>query len=333
MDADTMRVAIIAITKGGLKLSTKLCRLLHFESVPSGPEGIQATVKNIWPDYDAIIFIMATGIVIRAIAPLLQDKNSDPCIIALDEGGSFAISLLAGHIGGGNALTNEVAKAIGATPVITTASDVLGLTALDLWAQHNNLVASGKELTQLSSLLVNNGTLRVMTDFPGELPADFKQVHALENADLLIDHRKRSASTPLVTMQPKALVVGIGCNRGTGCDEIDSAVRSTCEQNGLAFAAIASLASIDLKGDEAGLLAFADRYQLPLFFYTAVQLNSIEGIKQSATVFAATGAYAVCEPAALLQAETETLLVEKTKWKNVTIAMAAKSVKLSAKYT
>jgi len=327
-----MRVAVIAITRGGRQLSTKLCQLLSFENVPAGPEGIKATVKEIWPDYDAIIFIMATGIVLRAIAPLLEDKNTDPCIIALDERGAFAISLLSGHIGGGNALTHKVAEAIGATPVITTASDVLGLTAVDLWAKYNNLVASREDLTRLSSLLVNNGELRVMTDFPGKLPDDFSPVHDPANADLMIAHHTAAAETGLVTIQPKVLVVGIGCNRGTDHIEIENAVRSTCGHNGLAFAAIDSLASIDLKNDEAGLLEFADKHDLPLFFYSADRLNTVDGITQSEAVHAATGAYAVCEPAALLRAATTTLLVEKTKWKNVTVAIAAKTVKLSAEY-
>ena len=104
-----MRVAVLAITKGGKKLQKNICQKLSFECIETHPEGIKKTFKNIWPEYDAIVAIMATGIIIRAIAPLLQDKFKDPCVIALDEAGQFSISLLSGHIGGGNALAVKIA--------------------------------------------------------------------------------------------------------------------------------------------------------------------------------------------------------------------------------
>lgn len=329
-----MRVAVLAITNGGKNLSERLCRQLPFEIVPVGPEGIKTTVRSIWNDYDGIIFIMATGIVIRAIATLIQDKNTDPSVVVIDEGGSFAISLLAGHIGGGNALTHEVANTIKATAVITTASDVLGLTAIDLWAKHNKLVASKKIFTQLSSILVNSGKLHVASDFPGQLPDDFVVVHNGDNRkpELIITHKKVSSGDGIMRIHPKVLVVGIGCNRNTDCSEIESAVRSTCEQNDLEFEAIDSLASIDLKSDETGLLEFANSYKIPTFFYSAQELNTVEIIKPSKAVYAATGAYGVAEPAALLTAKSTNLIVEKTKWKNVTVAISAKTIKLSAKY-
>nr|MBF0222799.1 cobalt-precorrin 5A hydrolase [Desulfobulbaceae bacterium] len=329
-----MRVVVLAITNGGKNLSQRLCQQLPFTIVEIGTGGLKAAVRSIWNQYDGIIFIMATGIVVRTIAPLLRDKNTDPAIVVIDERGHFAISLLAGHIGGGNALAQETAEALQATAVITTASDVLGLTAIDLWARHNKLTASKKVLTQLSSLLVNNGKLFVASDFPGELPPDFipvldRQAHTPE---LNIAHKKDAENANVLTLHPQTLVVGIGCNRNTPCSEIESAVKSTCEQNGLEFQAINCLASIDLKSDEVGLLEFANSYNIPIFFHSAKELNTIKNINPSKAVYAATGAYGVAEPAALLSAQSTNLIVEKTKWKNVTVAISAKATNLSEKY-
>ena len=137
-----MKIGIIAITRGGKELAARLCSLLGDASLlkkEKGQKFAEAIAAN-WQSYDGFICIMATGIVVRAIAPLLVDKLSDPCVIVLDEKGHHAISLLSGHVGGGNALARKVADQLGGTPVITTASDTLKLVALDLWAKEQRLL-------------------------------------------------------------------------------------------------------------------------------------------------------------------------------------------------
>ena len=145
-----MKIGIIAITTGGRELAVRLCAMLDDATLleKSAGEKIAGTIAKNWRQYDALICIMAAGIVVRAVAPLLEDKFTDPCVVVLDEKGKHAISLLSGHIGGGNALARKVAGLLGGTAVITTSSDTLELVALDLWAQEQQLVVPDrKELT------------------------------------------------------------------------------------------------------------------------------------------------------------------------------------------
>ena len=175
-----MKIGIIAITQGGRELAARLCALLDDASLLEKEDGqkVAEAIAANWRHYDGFICVMATGIVVRAIAPLLVDKLTDPCVIVLDEKGRHAISLLSGHVGGGNALARKVAALLGGTPVITTASDTLKLVALDLWAKEQKLfVLSRKLLTTLSTLLVNQGQLSLYTDVEvSSLPTGLTQV-------------------------------------------------------------------------------------------------------------------------------------------------------------
>jgi cobalt-precorrin 5A hydrolase len=267
---------------------------------------------------------MATGIVVRTIAPLLTDKYRDPAIVVCDELGRFAISLISGHLGGANALARRVAAASGGQAVLTTASDVLGRTALDLWCRDLGLIPVDKaRFTQAMGRLVDQGSLSLWSRYPlTALPADLVPIEDRQTADLVIDCRVTDdiRGTQLV---PGSLVVGIGCNRGTSLEIIAKAVQTTCEQHRLHPRAIARLASIDLKQDEAGLLAFAADRGFPIDFYSKDQLNAVEDVSSSEAVLRATGAKGVAEPAALLSAGLGArLLVPKMKWIDATTAVA-----------
>lgn len=326
------KLAIIALTNGGKKMAAQLAPTLQADVLNPSPQGLAHTLATAWPCYQGIILIMATGIAVRSIAPLLQDKRSDPGIVVLDESGRFAISLLSGHLGGANALARQVATLTGGQAVITTASDTLGLTAIDLWARHHNLVLAHGSLTAASATLVNNGMIKVFTDLPGHLPADFQIVNTPAEAELIISNRLTSKISVETILCPKNLAMGIGCNRGTSMQQIEQAAQETCRQNGFFFQSINCVASIDLKKDEEGLLQFAATSNLDLHFFTADQLNSVPGVTFSAAAKKATGAQAVAEPAAILAAQTDTLLIRKIKWKDVTIALAQSTIKLTAEY-
>ena len=325
-------VAIIALTQGGRVLARHLAPHLEAEVVDPRPLGLVRTLAEAWGRYQGLVMVMAAGIVVRAVAPLLTDKRGDPGVVVVDEAGRFAVSLLSGHLGGGNALAKRVATLTQGQAVITTASDTLGLTSLDLWARHQGLVLTNGSLTTASAALVNHGRLRVCSDLAGELPPDFERVEAPEGAELIISNRLPPEGSPQAFLCPRNLAMGIGCNRGTPAAQIEAAANGTCCRHGLAFQAVRTLASIDLKADEQGLLAFAAGHGLDLMWYSAYQLNLVPGITPSPAVFKATGARAVAEPAALLAAGTQTLLIRKTKWKDVTIALAEIPYRLSAEY-
>ncbi len=323
----TSKLAIIALTTGGKKLAKRLALTLPADSIDS-KDGIINTVRKIWHNYDGIIFIMATGIVVRSIAPLIANKKTDPAIVVLDEAGKYAISLLSGHLGGANKLAEDIGTIIGGEAVITTASDTLGLTPIDLWANHNHLTLDRGSFTALSAKLVNHG-LTLWSDLKGDLPPEFKPAASPDEADMIISNRLYPKCANL--LYPKNLIIGIGCNRGVKAHEVRTALNEICLAKGLNRQAVAALASLDLKSDEEGLLEFCQEENMAITFYTASQLNTV-CTSHSEVVFKATGAYGVCEPAALLRATTNKLLHGKTKWTNVTMAIAQSPTKLTANY-
>ena len=320
----SMRVAVLAVTDGGQQRATQIAASLKNAAVVPVETSLAQELPELWSQYDGFVCVMATGIVVRLIAPLLKDKKSDPCVVVVDEQGRFAISLLSGHLGGGNDLASQVADVTNGQAVITTASDVLGHTALDLWAREQGLAADDDpKLTAASAKLVNSGSLRVFTDIDTlPLPADFVIVADPVEADCVISNRLDLGTKSVLQLIPRNLVVGIGCNRGTVAADIETAFCEALSEHGLSVQAVRNLASIDLKNDEAGLLAFAESRKLRIDFYNKDQLNAVVGVSRSDTVLRATGAQGVSEPAALLSANSKKLLVRKMKWKDVTIAVA-----------
>jgi cobalamin biosynthesis protein CbiG len=284
-----------------------------------------------WHSAKNIICIMATGIVVRAMAFLLEDKKTDPAVIVLDETGKYAISLLSGHIGGANALARKVADLLGARAVITTASDVQGKIALDLWAIEKKLFIEDLEkLKKLSAGIVNGWKIRIYSDYPydaGQMPDEFIMVGFRESPDIVISH-KNSESNALY-MRPGNLFVGVGCNRGTSGEEVKEVVTSLFERENLSVCSIKGIATVDLKKDEPGLIDFARDNGMNIEFFSSDELNdasSAYNIKESGTVKAATGAVAVAEPAAVLSAKKAsgkcTIIMPKEKRGNVTLAIA-----------
>lgn len=317
------KIAILALTGGGLQLAEQLAAELVGSTIFPCKGRVRKTVHQCWREFDGLVCIMATGIVVRTVASLLKDKHRDPAVVVCDEKGRFAVSLLSGHLGGGNALARQVAAILGGQAVITTASDVLGRTALDLWAHALDLqVADKRALTRIMGKLVNHGSVTLHSDYPlPELPDDITMQDDPEKADLVITCRTNLQTTGAI-LRPQALVAGIGCNRNTPAAEIDQALEEACLKNNLALESVRNLASIDLKKDEPGLLEFARQHGYRIDFYNRDQLNGVENVSTSAAVLKATGAKGVAEPAAVLASSGGRLLVRKMKWTNVTVAIA-----------
>ncbi|MFH2124541.1 MAG: cobalt-precorrin 5A hydrolase [Pseudomonadota bacterium] len=327
-----MKTAVIALTRGGREMAEIIVSALENCELCEVTGGILSTIRELWSRFDGLICVMATGIVVRAIAPLCRDKKTDPCVLVLDEKGQFVISLLSGHLGGGNGLARKVAAITGGTAVITTASDVTGHTALDLWAaQHTLRVQNPQRLAGVSAKLVNEGEVCFFSTLAcGRLPADFKVVTEPVQADIILSQTTFDpcAYPEALVLCPCNLYLGLGCNRGAAPVDFEVAVSDLCAQYHLDRRAIAGIASIDLKADEAGLLQFAKENNLPICFYNKDELNCVEGISTSPAVLAATGAKGVAEPAAMLAAgdglTPGQLRVRKIKWKDVTAAVAVK---------
>ncbi len=326
-----MKLAVLALTKGGEKLARKLSTQLDNCTLIAGKGKISVIVKNNWPHYDGFIFIMATGIVVRAIAPLLHDKSLDPCVVVMDEKGTHVISLLSGHIGGGNVLAGKVAERIGATPVITTSSDTLNLVALDLWLAEQHVVAENKkQLTLASAKLVNNGQLTIFTDMVVDsLPASIIPTDNPRQADMAISPFINETH-PDIVFRPVNIVIGTGCNRGTPAREFEEALTELLSDLHLSRHSVRNLASIDKKNDEAGLIAFAENNNWPIDFFDNRTINDLKNVEISFAALKGVGAIGVAEPAAILSSGNNQLISRKRKWKNITMAVAQVPFSLSA---
>ncbi|HBG92438.1 MAG: precorrin-3B C(17)-methyltransferase [Nitrospirae bacterium GWF2_44_13] len=318
--------AIFYITANSFALAKKLNSLYpDAKAFKFKPD----TLSKFWGKHKSFIFIMATGIVVRTIAPLIKDKTTDPAVIVLDEKEKHAISLLSGHLGGANKLAKEIAEFLGGQAVITTASDVNNMTSIDLWAKENGLIIDNCNLVpQVATRFINKGKLKVYSEVEIKMPEGFLRTDKPSSADVLITNKKdlftHSPIHPFTQLylRPKNLIIGIGCNRGTSANEIEDAVKKALAEKKLSFLSIHSVATIDIKAGEKGLNEFVRAYGFPIKTFTANELNSLRGIQKSALVFKATGAYAVAEPAALLASGADKLLLKKQKMGNVTVAVS-----------
>ncbi len=289
-------------------------------------------VKRHWAKGTNLVFVMAAGIVVRTIAPLLGNKRIDPAVVVLDDLGEHAISLLSGHAGGANGLAIEIGRLVGAQPVVTTASDKNGLPSIDLWAESVGLaVENWKALPKKGRKLVDEGTLRVFSDVAIDLPEAYEPAGDASIADVVVTNRTAlpGLRKDAVILRPGNLTVGIGCNSGTDAREIEDAVRKTLFDAGLSFLSLSAVGTIDKKASEPGLLAFTRLHGLPLLSFTPDELNSVPGVAPSEAARKATGANAVADPSALLASGDGRLKVAKRKMGNVTVAIAERARLLS----
>ncbi len=322
---------IFFITNAGHSLAVRVAAALSEARTARFDAGL---VRQQWQSGNKLVFIMAAGIVIRTVAPLLADKRRDPAVVVIDEAGKHVVSLLGGHLGGANALACEIAEMLDILPVITTASDVACLPALDLWAKNNGLfIENPDSLSAVMIQLLNTRTVRVFSDCDIPMPAVFERTADMRRADVIVsasDDISIAPETRPVVMRPRILTIGVGCNSGTPEHEIEEAVRATLRNANVAFGSISCIATIDLKAQEPGLVSFCTKHHFPLVTFPAAELNKVPDVGRSETVFRATGAYAVAEPAALLSSGDERLLIDKHKYQNVTVAVARQDIALAA---
>ncbi|EJL40606.1 cobalamin biosynthesis protein CbiG [Brevibacillus sp. CF112] len=351
--------AIVAITKHGVEMARDLAQkfpgtdLYYMSKFARGDEearGIQLFSNSVrmlfpalWPVYKGLIVIISLGAVVRMIAPLLEDKKKDPGVVVVDDRGENVISVLSGHLGGANELAREVAAVMGARPIITTASDVQKTIPVDLFGRRFGWEwDSADKLTPVSASVVNEEHVAVVNE-SGErdwwmhdtpMPPSIKEYASIAEAQaakphaaLVVTHRLLAPEEQTildngVLYRPKVIVLGMGCNRGTSAEEIEAVIRETLDELQFSLKSVKALATIELKKDEAGLLAVCEKYGWPFVWYSPQELNQVEISEPSETVFKFTGAYGVSEPAAKLYAGVDELVLTKKKSGNVTISVA-----------
>lgn len=320
-----MSRAYLAFTAKGEALAHRLAEALPGSvSRCGGDVTLKGWTAEHFAQDEALIFVGAVGIAVRAIAPHCRSKAADPAVVAVDEGGNFAVPLLSGHLGGANALARALAKACGAVPVITTATDVNGLFAVDLWAKAQNCaVLEPERIKHVSGALLAGQTVRYWSPWPvaGETPAGVEKADAPEAADFALTLTPQGEALHLV---PRIGVLGVGCRRGTTARQLEEAFAAFCAASGLSPAAVCAAASIDLKKDEPGLAAFCKAHGWPITFYPADELRAVPGqFTPSAFVASVTGVDNVCERSAV-KASGGTLLLPKTAGGGVTLALAVR---------
>jgi len=352
--------AVVAITKHGVQMARDLAgqfpgtdvyymtKFARGDEEELGYRMFEGSVKLILPDlfkqYNGIILIISLGAVVRMIAPLLVDKKVDPAVLVIDDRGENVISVLSGHLGGANELTRQVANVLGSHAVITTASDVQGTIPVDLFGRELGwTVDSFDKATPVSAAVVNEEPVALIREtgernwwkYDKPVPDHIRVFDRLEdaasfdfNAALVVSDRllteveqERFLSNG-VLYRPKSLVLGMGCNRGTAMEELEREMLATLEELSLSVKSVRNVATIDLKKDEEGLLALCAKYGWELVTYTPAELNTVELPNPSETVFKYTGAYGVCEPAALLSSGADHWLLEKKKSGNLTLSVA-----------
>ncbi|HBB32235.1 MAG TPA: precorrin-3B C(17)-methyltransferase [Cyanobacteria bacterium UBA8803] len=272
---------------------------------------LKTHVASLWHQHRALIFCLATGAVVRLIAPLLEDKSRDPAVIVIDDKGEFAISLCSGHQGKADQLTRMIAIQLRAIPVLTGAATGLGLPGIDMLGVPFGWQRGEGDWTGVSAAVARGEAVEVIQDAGSTLWQDhLPQGHPFQflatdvaKARIWISPTQRRFSSasdfPKIQWHPRVLWVGIGCERGTSKQLIATAVEQTCQRYHLALGAIAGIATIDLKADELGLVALCQERGWPLHTYPAEVLSSVTVPTPSPIVAAEVGTPSVAEAAAL----------------------------------
>lgn len=334
-----MNVAIISVSKKGYELSLSIKEKLDSDSTIIKTDLYHKNVKKYFPylfeKYDAIIAIMASGILIRSIAPVIESKATDPAVLNIDDNGKFVISTLSGHLGGANKLTQKISRLIDATPVITTSTDVNRKLGIDVLAKDlylsiddskeilffNKSILEDKEI----SLVINpdknynylfeylsNNALEINISINFSSKVNPGEIHAT-----LDDHR--------MILREREIVAGLGCRRGKECEKIYEALKSSADKLGIDLSRINKLASAEIKKDENGMLELSDKLNISINFVEIEKLRLFESqdIQKSEFVKSKFGIYGVCEPSALIIAGFDSQLIyKKTSYDGVTVAIA-----------
>ena len=353
-------IAIVAITKRGVETAVKIKEALSkleltcmvFAPKKYDQKGVVPLdkkvgefIKEIYSKVDAIVAVMATGIIVRAVAPCLESKLVDPAVLGVDASGQFVISLLSGHYGGANELTRLIAEGIGATPVITTASDAMGKQSVDELARILHLaIANPESLVAVNSAIVNGEKVVVVLAGDVKVPAEricageIKVVESGEQAAEIVNgfdagiiitketitHAK--LMKPVTILKPKRIAVGVGARKNVTENEVIDAVNLALKQTRIPLERVDRLATVDVKKDSPSIINAAKGLGLNLDFISVEVLRAFKHedlSPDSKLVEQKIGVGGVCERAALIVAGKKTkLILKKTKVNGVTVAIA-----------
>ncbi|MFC4020024.1 precorrin-3B C(17)-methyltransferase [Micromonospora sp. GCM10011542] len=335
------RIGLVAATAAGRRHARTVAAAWPHARLVEG-DGVTDALRTAWAGCDAVVAFLATGAVVRILAPLLGDKRTDPAVVVVDEAARHAVALLGGHAGGGNALAEAVGALLDARPVITTATDAVDLPGLDTlgWPVEGAVAA-------VSRAILDGEPVRLVADADWPLPALPSNVQPRASAAsagtgsvatggdgavpsggyrLLVTDRLVPLDDRTAVLRPPSLVAGIGASRSVPADEVRDLLHRVLAEAGLSPASLRCLASADVKADEVGIVSTADLLGVPLVTWPATRLAAVDVPHPSEVVRAAVGTPSVAEAAALLGADgrpgAAELLVPKTATAMATVAVA-----------
>ena len=320
-----MKIIAIAFTKNGGSVANLLHDKLNTDGyvISTHPtEGLQSfsslhtVTKTAWENYDALVFIGAAGIAVRAIAPYVDNKAKDRAVVVVDEKGDFAIPVLSGHIGGANELARKIAATTGGTAVITTATDINNKFSVDTFAVKNNLhIGDTKLIKEISARVLDGEKIGLYSEYElKNIPDIFTQ-----NAEvgICISHENKKPFPITLNLIPKNIVLGIGCKKN--CGTVEESILNFLKTNNIGINSLKAISTIDIKQNEKGIVDFCDKYSLQLLTFTADELNNVSGdFTPSEFVKKTVGVDNVCERAVC--AAGAKLIYKKTPLNGTAIA-------------
>ncbi len=345
-----MKLGVIYFTSGGEQLAERLKKeekishdnirleLKDGRNREPETESVREYIKRAFQEKTGLLFIGATGIAVRMIAPYVKDKLLDSPVIVADETGRFVISLLAGHVGGANELAKYVAALLHATPVITTATDGRDLFAVDVFAKKNHLwIADRGQIREISSRILRGECLSIsilgmQEDASGDvggLPPELllRGFPPTEDVDILVaDRDVLNQIKPVkagILLEPREYVIGMGCRKNKDFSELEGFALAKCESLGVRREQVRALVSVDVKRDEPGLLRLAKEWGIPFLTFSAEELMQVKGkFESSDFVRRQVGTDNVCERAVMAYCGDEgELLLGKQAENGMTLAI------------
>jgi cobalt-precorrin 5A hydrolase len=323
-----MKTYCLAFTDKGEKLAKRLeDEIGAYASRCNEPLSLSDWTEKAFAEADNIIYIGAAGIAVRAIAKHVVSKVTDPAVLVIDECGDFVISLLSGHIGGANDLAARIAASIGATPVITTATDRNGVFAVDEWAKRQDaMILEPEKIKSVSSALLAGEKVGFIAklEVSGEPPENVVPVTSVgeDGTTSAFSYGVIMEDETPLHVVPKIVHLGIGCRKGTDRLTIENVFASFKKETGLIEKSIADVSSIDVKAAEPGILEFTEFRELPFITFSKDELAEAEGdFDSSEFVKDTVGVDNVCERAAV-RACGGKLLIKKYAENGVTFAAA-----------
>lgn len=309
-------------------------------------EDLSSWTKKQFEKKNAILFIGATGIAVRAIADSVENKLTDSPVLVMDDRGEYIISLLSGHVGGANELAVAIGARMGSVPVITTATDINGKFAVDVFAKKNGLSIINKDgIAMVSSKVLAGEKITMCIGEEILVDEDAKEAFAKkheedliltaeneagEACDIFIGKKKDTSPRALLYLEAAKYVLGIGCRKGKREDEIRTLAERVLTEQGISPKEVCAVASVVGKHEEEGLIAFARDLQVPFVTYPAADLESLDGdFSESEFVRQTIGTGCVSERAAMYYCKGEgKLILKKTAENGVTAAIAEKEWRL-----